>query len=61
VRRISRVYFYSNRTLCDVLVEMRKAVEVSNYSLVASLYSEAVKCSIRMIVGRVMRDLVTKL
>jgi len=43
------MYFYSNRTLCEVLEEMRKAVEVQDFRLLSSLYVEAVGCSMRMV------------
>lgn len=43
-----RNYGYINRTLCDVLSEMRKADETRNYSYIGSLIEEAQSMGNRM-------------
>ena len=44
-------YSYVNRTLCDVLSEMRKADETKNYSYLGSLIEEAQSMGNRMEAG----------
>jgi hypothetical protein len=40
-----------NRTVCDMLEEMRKCAETGNYSYLPGLIEEALEASVRMING----------
>ncbi len=44
-------YSYPNRTLCDVLAEMRKCYETHNYSSLMALVEEAQSMGNRMEAG----------
>lgn len=46
--RDDRYYFYTSRTICEVLEEMRKCNETRNYAPMLSLIEEAQSMSNRM-------------